>query len=362
MPFYDIFKKGYYESQIRHMQNLLTILIPTYNMQDYLHRCLDSLILNDEALMQQFEVVVINDGSKDNSSDIAHEYAVRYPQTFRVIDKKNGNYGSCINRGLKEAKGKYIKVLDADDWFLTSEFEKYLRKLNSIDADMVLTSFSIVNSYSNSSTLAYHPNLKEEELYGLTNLNLKQVGVYMMHAVTYRTELLRSIAYKQTEGISYTDTEWTYNPLYAVKTVVYLSFNVYQYLIGREGQTMDPKVMMKSVNHHEVIARSLIENESKHPTNGFTHQTIERQIKYLVDLVYRTRLVLQDEVNFDNFSMLDFDTYIKSYRPDLYRSTRKLIIKPLFPLPYVWYWRMFGTRFPVDKIRLAYRTIRYGYC
>ena len=85
------------------MQKLLTIVIPTYNMQDYLHRCLDSLVLYDGTLMEQLEVLVINDGSKDNSSAIAHEYEAKSPNTFLVIDKENGNYGSCINRGLKEA-------------------------------------------------------------------------------------------------------------------------------------------------------------------------------------------------------------------------------------------------------------------
>ena len=119
------------------MQKLLTIVIPTYNMQDYLHRCLDSLVLEDEQLMSQLEVLVINDGSKDNSSTIAHDYENKYPATFRVIDKENGNYGSCINKGLEIATGKYVKVLDADDSFDTSNFEDYLRFLNSVEVDIL---------------------------------------------------------------------------------------------------------------------------------------------------------------------------------------------------------------------------------
>lgn len=89
-------------------------------MEKYLRRCLDSLIIDEDG-MKQLEVLVINDGSKDSSSQIAHEYQDKYPDTFRVIDKENGNYGSCINRGLKEATGKYVKVLDADDWFDTAK-------------------------------------------------------------------------------------------------------------------------------------------------------------------------------------------------------------------------------------------------
>ena len=78
------------------MTKLLSIIIPTYNMQKYLRHCLDSLLVSDE-MMDQLEVLVINDGSKDNSSKIAHEYETKYPNTFRVVDKENGNYGSCVN-------------------------------------------------------------------------------------------------------------------------------------------------------------------------------------------------------------------------------------------------------------------------
>lgn len=125
------------------MEKILTIVIPTYNMQDYLHRCLDSLIVPEEQ-MQLLEVLVVNDGSKDNSSVIAHEYQNKYPDTFRVIDKENGNYGSCVNRGLREATGKYIKILDADDWFDNVTLALYLIYLTALDVDLVLTDFKIV--------------------------------------------------------------------------------------------------------------------------------------------------------------------------------------------------------------------------
>lgn len=87
--------------------------------------------------MQRLEVLVVNDGSKDNSSAIAHEYQDKYPDTFRVIDKENGNYGSCVNRGLKEATGKYIKILDADDWFDNEQFSLFVEKLKKYDCDLI---------------------------------------------------------------------------------------------------------------------------------------------------------------------------------------------------------------------------------
>ena len=108
------------------MDKILTVVIPTYNMEKLLDKCLTSLIVNDKELMNQLEVLVVIDGAKDRSSEIAHSYEIKFPNTFRVIDKENGNYGSCVNRGLNEALGKYIKILDADDWFDSKGFKEYL--------------------------------------------------------------------------------------------------------------------------------------------------------------------------------------------------------------------------------------------
>ena len=104
-------------------EKLLTLVIPTYNMEKYLEKCLDSLLVSDNEMLKTLEVLIVIDGAKDGSSAIGHRYQDLYPDTFRVIDKENGNYGSCINRGLKEATGTFIKILDADDWFDTKNFE-----------------------------------------------------------------------------------------------------------------------------------------------------------------------------------------------------------------------------------------------
>lgn len=341
------------------MQKLLTIVVPTYNMQDYLHRCLDSLIVKPR-LMDCLEVLVINDGSKDNSSVIAHEYEANYPNTFHVIDKENGNYGSCVNRGLAEAKGKYIKILDADDWFDTKEFEKYLIGLNDVESDLVLTRYNIVDAETLEASLGYSPRLEEGKVYRFNACSLNEVGVYMMHAVTYRVGLIRSIKYSQTEGISYTDTEWTYNPLFAVETMTYFDCVVYQYLVGREGQTMDPKVRIKSINQYETITRSLIDGMRNNKTMGFAQMTVERQVFYLLKTIYRTRLVLQESASFDSDRMKTFDEFLKVEKPNLYRRIGRLLLKPFVPIPYVWYWRLFGHRFPIDGARRFYKKLRYG--
>ena len=159
-------------------------------MEKYLRRCLDSLII-DEGGMKQLEVLVINDGSKDSSSQIAHEYQDKYPDTFRVIDKENGNYGSCINRGLKEATGKYVKILDADDWFNNKSLNQYLIFLNRVDCDMILTSFNRVDNDANIiKTSIWEVN--GNNVFSIENVPLKNIE---MHAITYKTNLLISMNY-----------------------------------------------------------------------------------------------------------------------------------------------------------------------
>ena len=187
------------------MDKLLTIVIPTYNMQAYLHRCLDSLIVPNEQ-MALLEVLVINDGSKDKSSAIAHEYETKYPSTFRVIDKENGNYGSCINRGLVEASGKYIKVLDADDWYDTKNFEAFIEFLKETDVDLVVSDFSTVTD--DGVVQKIHRYNIPDGKWKLTDC--ESVLDMWMHAVTYRTAIFKELQYHQTEGISYTDQEWIF--------------------------------------------------------------------------------------------------------------------------------------------------------
>jgi len=235
---------------------VLTIIIPTFNMEKYLHKCLLSLVLDDASLMDVLEVIVVNDGSTDSSSRIAHSYAEQYPGTFRVIDKANGHYGSCINAALPVANGKYVKILDADDFFDTHSFSNYISALSSIDADLVLNDLVTVNeSYL----------IKDEICLSIPSnkvLLFEDVAPlydsFYMHEVCYRKDILCSISYMQTEGVPYTDIEWVIKPISAISSVYYLPLKVYHYLQGREGQSIDKNNRSKSLGVISTLLLSLV--------------------------------------------------------------------------------------------------------
>ena len=301
------------------MDKVLTVIIPTYNMENYLHKCLDSLIIAEE-LMSQLEVLVINDGSKDRSSDIAHSYQDKYPDIFRVIDKENGNYGSCVNRGLKEAKGKYIKILDADDSFDNTCFESYLLFLSKLDVDMVVNDFVFVNE---------NDEITQVKRYSLGKIGKefefsKRIGRTFyrknlhMHAVAYKTENLRSHHYIQTEGISYTDQEWTYTPLFFVRKIAYFNGLLYRYLLGRKGQTVSTEVFNKNVFQDETcVLRKLEDYIKQKAVSDGGGWFLEKWIKANVEKCYRRYLVSSQPSSYDRIIDLDkkfmsLDSSVKS--------------------------------------------------
>lgn len=109
------------------MEKILTVTIPSYNVEKYLRQTLDSFLA--EEILEEIEVLIVDDGSKDGTAAIGKEYEKNYPGTFRVISKENGGHGSTINRGIQEAKGQYFKVVDGDDWVNTGDFIKLVKAL-----------------------------------------------------------------------------------------------------------------------------------------------------------------------------------------------------------------------------------------
>ena len=292
------------------MQKLLTIIIPTYNMQKYLHDCLDSLIVPEQQ-MDLLEVIVVNDGSKDKSSEIAHDFANKYPQTFHVMDKENGNYGSCINKGLQIATGRYVKVLDADDSFDTVHFEDYLLFLSTVDADMVITPYTVVNEEG---------RIRSCEKYDLptnTLLSWQQLTPafkkksLQMHAVTYKLQNLKEIHYQQTEGISYTDQEWIFTPLTAVNTAIAYPDTIYKYLVGRAGQTICADVMKRNISHNEQCARRIIKDYKSFKSFEPSKQEYI-DYKFLVTLSAMYFWYLLRYPDLDLRQLVRFDDFVKS--------------------------------------------------
>lgn len=318
------------------MSKILTIVIPTYNMERYLHRCLDSLVVDDNTLLDMLEVLVVNDGSKDSSSTIAHEYESKYPNIFRVIDKENGNYGSCVNRGLKEASGRYIKILDADDCFNKKSFEKFLGELKNTDADLIINNCILVSLEGKKlSEFSFKiPQVQNDSLIIPVTIQ--------MHCVAYKTRNLRKINYSQTEGISYTDQEWIFIPMITVKSILYIQIPLYRYTIGRAGQTMDPRVYLNSFGNELIIVkRMFLQYYSSDIDYGNAQWYLYNKIKDRIRTIYKNIII--DARCCKDKNLISFDNTLTKDYPDFYNNeVMNIYLGGKLHFRFIRYWKMNG--------------------
>ena len=302
----------------------LTIIIPAYNMENHLEKCLTSLIVNDEQ-MDQLEVLVINDGSKDRTSEIGHMFEQKYPGTFRVIDKANGHYGSCINRGLTEAKGVFVKVLDADDSFDPAVFPDFLRFLAKEDVrengDAILSDYIQVDE--NLVLLSEHAYSSYANPVKIGDLTKEDRGRWFIHGLTYRTDYLRSINHKQTEGIAYTDIEWCFYPITQIKCICRFDGFLYRYTKLREDQSVNPTVQGRNIGMQVKVVNQMVERfpsmmkEDLHEENRkFLHDFINLQVSHIYQLFL---LTLHRHIPSGN-GLEDFDRHLLEKAPDLYNE------------------------------------------
>lgn len=287
------------------MNKVLSIIIPTYNMEALLDKCLTSLVLEDKRYREMMDVIVVIDGATDRSSEIAHRYADKYPEMFSVIDKENGNYGSCINAALPHVKGKYVRILDADDSYATTELAEYLDKLDEMDVDLFFTDYNTIN-VEGVITRASHLPFPRNVVFGFEEINPEHFIV--MHDVAYRSSIFKEIDYHQTEGVSYTDLEWVFHPMSCVKTVYYHPHVIYKYLMGREGQTVDGLTMLKRLSHMEKGLWTQLAVYKEIPSANIAYPYLSRVIRYRTNLLYTWGL--------DKNAVFDLDAFDKKLKKD----------------------------------------------
>lgn len=293
---------------------LLSIIVPAYNMEAYISQCIESILRTPS--LSAIEVIVVNDGSKDKTLRIARQYAERYVDVVRIIDKPNGNYGSTINAALPVVKGKYVKILDADDCFDGSriaEMLDFLRKIEEVD--MIITPFVEVDGRKKEHRVEY--NLYSRKIYEYGKVyDAEQIfsdgaiRFFMMHGVCYRTQLLLEMQYRQSEGISYTDQEWVFYPLFRVKSIAFADIPLYRYNTAREGQSMNSVVQMRSLSQLVALTEGMalyfiVNSASVNSTSriAFLRNIVADRIR----IVYRKYLLIMSDNDFANsdFYMVD---------------------------------------------------------
>lgn len=349
------------------MNKVLSIIVPAYNVEAYLFDGLRSLVVADRTVFDALEVIVVNDGSIDRTGEIAHGFASEFPSVFKVLDKTNGNYGSCINAGLKIACGMYVRILDGDDSYDTSAFERYMRFVisetrSTNHCDVIFNDFNMVDSKGKILECKSYDFIGRKGA-TLADFDYKNGRMLWAPAISYRLELLHRIGYAQTEGISYTDQEWDTIPMMYVESFAYCPEAIYRYLIGRSEQSCNDAVRLRNFAMHFPVAEKIIGRYTDELNKGgdkyANMRCVEMQIRSHIGDFYATYLVANSN-SLDVKDLVKFDTFLKHTNMTLYQYAGNLSVLR-YPLSflYVREWRRKYTRrtfkFMLLKVYVTFR-------
>ncbi|MDD3369462.1 MAG: glycosyltransferase family 2 protein [Lachnospiraceae bacterium] len=240
---------------------LLTITIPCYNSEAYMKKCIESLLIGGEDV----EILVVDDGSKDTTAQIADDYQAKYPTIVKAIHKENGGHGSAVNAGITNATGLFFKVVDSDDWVQESAYRAILGKLKEMAGggtalDMLISNFVYEKVGEKNKVMRYRHALPQDQLFTWSEVKHFMKGQYiLMHSVIFRTQLLRECGLKLPEHTFYVDNLFVFEPLPYVKNMYYMDVNFYRYYIGRSDQSVNESIMISRIDQQLLVNRRMMD-------------------------------------------------------------------------------------------------------
>lgn len=313
----------------------ISFAIPCYNSQEYMDKAIESILKGGEDV----EIIIVNDGSKDRTSEIAHEYEEKYPTIIKAVDKENGGHGDAVNTGLKHATGLYFKVVDSDDWVDESSLMKILETLHKlVDEDKMVD--MLISNYvyekvgvKHKRVIHYQNVIPQEKIITWKDLGKFQIGQYiLMHSVMYRTELLRRCKLELPKHTFYVDNIYVYYPLPHVKTLYYLNVNFYRYFIGRDGQSVNEQNMIKRIDQQLFVNKTMID---MYDMDKIQNRRLRAyMINYLAIMMTVSSIIAIRSKNPENLEKkTELWKYLKEKQPKIYKKIRYGILGQTMNLP-----------------------------
>ena len=311
------------------MTPILSVVVPSYNVEKFLKKGLDSYA--DKRLNNRLEVIIVNDGSTDDTHKIASSYVERYPEIFVLIDKENGGHGSAVNAGIDNAHGKYFRIIDGDDWVNTENLIKLLDIMEKTDADIVVDNKREVNMVTGDTELfPMSKNVQPGKTYNFSDVCLDEdvTPNIMIHTMSIKTEILKENHIHLLEGIFYVDIEFIIKSTVKSKTIEFTDLEVYQYLVGNVNQSVSFQNYVKRFEHHSKVTRELIRfatdfDESETSNPSVYRSYLDRRVCLLINTHMNIALIYDDDRSRGLARAKDFRAYLKNTNSNYYSWTDK---------------------------------------
>ncbi len=241
---------------------LITFAVPCYNSAAYMGHCIETLLSAGE----DAEIILVDDGSQDETPAIADRYAAEYPDIVRVIHQPNGGHGEGVNQGIRHARGLYYKVVDSDDWLDVDSLQRVMDKLREFAAwpkplDLLICNYVYEHVEDNTRNIVrYKGAFPVDKVFTWEEMGHWSPSKFLlMHSAIYRTEILRQCGMELPKHTFYVDNIFVYQPLPYVKSIYYMNEDLYRYFIGRSDQSVNEKVMIGRVEQQVRITKIMID-------------------------------------------------------------------------------------------------------
>lgn len=321
------------------MSKLLTIVIPCYNTEQYLAECLESILFSE--YNDTLEVLAINDGSKDNTLSVAREYEARFPEILKVIDKPNGGWGTVINMAIKEAKGRYFKILDSDDWFDKTAYAEFISLLKKCDADIFITNYTeiykdrTIEGRKYAEHLCYHTMEIEEYL-----AKEKTPSLFPMTNISVKTDILKEGNFTLPDRY-YGDICFFIYTMALSNSVYITNLNLYQYRKTVDGQSTSINGYIRNHKDYIEIVSKLVNFYAIFPLTHYKRTVIKSNLIRNISFAYKLLMSKEYCGNMPESKVLlnEYNSYLKQTSKELYKESYKITNKHI---PYVLIWRIFN--------------------
>lgn len=238
---------------------LITFTVPCYNSAAYMDHCIQTLLTAGE----DAEILLVDDGSTDETGAIADRYAAEYPNVVRAIHQENGGHGAGVNQGMQNATGLYFKVVDSDDWLDTEALAQLMEKLHTFEepVDLILCNYVYEHVEDNSQRVVrYRKVLPTDKVFGWDEVGRFNATQFItMHAAVYRTEVLRKTGIRLPKHTFYVDNLYVYQPLPDVETLYYLDVDLYRYFIGRADQSVTEENLIRRIDQQILVTKIMVD-------------------------------------------------------------------------------------------------------
>lgn len=314
---------------------LLSFVVPSYNSQEYMRHCIDTLLPGGEDV----EILIVNDGSTDQTAAIADEYEEKYPTICRAIHQENKGHGGAVNAGIKNATGIYLKVVDSDDWVNQYAYGEILDKLKALFNEGTVLDMMLANyvyekqGAKRKRVIHYRRTIPREKIISWDDVGHFQLSQYiLMHSVIYRTALLRECQLELPEHTFYVDNIYVFKPLPYVKTMYYMDVNFYRYFIGRDDQSVNEDNMIKRIDQQFFVTNEMINYLANF---NITNKPLARYMRHYLSIIMTVSSVIAIKSGSKDHLKMKKALWKRLYDQDktLYRKVRHHLLGIAVNLP-----------------------------